>query len=239
MSKEHEQKGAARHTAAQNTTDEKSAPKEPKSGNVQEMTDEIESVMEFFLGQEGIGSSLTAADRRRLVGAGVRNNGFIDKAYDIAIDNPQFMPPHFNVAALARNMKDLEDLRQLLWTLQQFLQAVGNVLLVHSDSCYRDALRIYSSLREQTRNRVEGAEPLFKALESYFRRGRKRTNEEPTEKQIEMEVKQLLHGKADGEIIVKNERPHLGGGLHEVIDHVHKDRSAFKETIEASEDEKK
>jgi hypothetical protein len=53
--------------------------------------------------------------------------------------------------------------------------------------------------------------------------------------QIEREVKQLLHGKADGEIIVKNESPHLGGGLHEVIDHVHKGRSAFKGTIEENE----
>ena len=231
MSKEHEQKGAAKHAA-----DEKSAQEEPKSQNVHDITEEIESILEMFLGQEGIGGSLTAADRRRLVGSGVRNNGFIDKAYDIAIANPQFMPPHFNVGALSKNMKDLEDLRQLVWALQQFLQAAGNALLVHSDSCYRDALRIYSSLKEQTRNRVEGAEPLYKALENYFRKGRRKTDEEPTEKQIEREVRQLLHGKADGEVIIKNERPHLGGGLHEVIDHVHKDRSAFKETIEANTD---
>jgi len=53
----------------------------------------------------------------------VRNNGFIDKAYDIALENPQFMPLHFNVDALVANMHELEDLPQLLWTLQQFTQA--------------------------------------------------------------------------------------------------------------------
>jgi len=229
MSKEHEQKG----------THEKASSKDPKNENVQDVTTDLERLLEFFLEHEGIGGSLTAADRRRLVGAGVRNNGFIDKAYDIARDNPQFMPPHFDVKALAQNMEDLENLRQLLWTLQQFIQAVGNALLVHSDSCYRDALRIYSSLKEQARNRVDGAEPLYKALENFFRRGRRRTDEEPTEKQIERDIKALVHGKADGEIIVKNERPQIGGGLHEVIDHVHKGRSAFKETVEASEDEGK
>lgn len=158
MSKEHEQKG----------THEKASSKDPKNANVQDVITDLERIYDFFLEHEGIGGSLTAADRRRLVGAGVRNNGFIDKAYDIARDNPQFMPPHFDVKALAQNMEDLENLRQLLWALQQFTQAVGNALLVHSDSCYRDALRIYSSLKEQARNRVDGAEPLYKALENFL-----------------------------------------------------------------------
>jgi hypothetical protein len=147
------------------------------------------------------------------------------------------MPAHFNVNALIKNMEDLEDLRQLLWVTQQLAQAVNNALLVHSDSCYRDALRIYSSLQEQSRNRVDGAQPLFDALRNYFHKRRFPANDEPTEMQVEREIKQLLHGKADGEVIIKNERPQMGGGLHEVIDHVHKGRSAFKGTVEEHIDE--
>jgi len=55
--------------------------------------------------------------------------------------------------------------------------------------------------------------------------------------EIERDIKALVHGKADGEIIVKNERPELGAGLHEVIDNVHKGRSAFKGTVEEHLDE--
>jgi hypothetical protein len=164
---------------------------------------------------------------------GVRNNGFIDKAFDIAVENPQFMPAHFDVNALTSTMRNLEDLRQLLWTLQQFTQAVSNALLVHSDSAYRDALRIYDSLREQSRNRVDGADPLFRALRTFFSRRRKPANEEPTEMEIERDVKRLIHGKADGEIVIKNERPNMTGGVHEVIDNVHKDKTAFKESVQA------
>jgi len=229
MSEKHEKK----------EPNEKSATKEPKNANVQEITQNVENLMDWFISHEGIGGSLTGTDRRRLVGAGVRNNGFIDKAFDIARDNPQFMPPHFDVNALIQNMEDLENLRQLLWTLQQFVQAVSNALLVHSDSCYRDALRIYASLQEQTRNRVEGAEPLFRALQTFFSRRRKPANEEPTEMELERDIKRLLHGKEDGEIIIKNESPQVGGGLHEVIDHVHKGRSAFKGTVEEHIDESK
>jgi hypothetical protein len=104
--------------------------------------------------------------------------------------------------------------------------------MVHADSCYRDALRIYSSLQEQTRNRVDGAKPLFRALQTFFSRTRRQPADEPTEMQLERDINRLIHGKADGEIVIKNESPRVQGGLHEVIDSVHKGRSAFKGTAE-------
>ena len=39
---------------------------------------------------------------------------------------------------------------------------------------------------------------------------------------------------APGEIVIKNERPHMVGGVHEVIDNVHKDKTAFKGEVEGS-----
>jgi hypothetical protein len=211
-------------------SDRKSA--ETKNENVQHLTWEVEALMQTFINTEGLGGNLTANDRRRLVGIGVRNNGFIDKAFDIARDNPQFMPAHFNVGTVIKNMTDLENLRQLLWTLQQFLQVVNNAFMIHADSCYRDALRIYSALQEQTRNKVDGAEPLFRALATFFSRTRRQPADEPTEMELERDINRLIHGKADGEIVIKNESPHVQGGMHEVIDSVHKDRSAFKGTAE-------
>jgi len=191
------------------------------------MQEVIEATMEWFLENEGVGAGLTGADRKRLVGSGVRNNGFIDKAFDIANDNPSFMPPHFDVKALNASMKKLEEYRQFSLVLQQFWQASDNKYLVQSDSCYRDSLRIYSSLREQAKGRVDGAGPLYKALQMYFSRRRKPSGED-AESELERHVKQLVEGEADGEIVIKNESPHSSGGLHEVIDNVHKETSAFK-----------
>jgi len=52
---------------------------------------------------------------------------------------------------------------------------------------------------------------------------------------VERDLKALLHGKKDGEIIIRNERPHLVGGKHEIIDDVHSGRTAVKEVIQAAE----
>jgi hypothetical protein len=195
---------------------------------------ELEEMMADFMERNQVGSNLTGTDRRRLVGVGVRNYGFIDKAFDIARDNGAFMPPHFDLALLNWNMHELEDFRQLMWVLQQFLQTASNVFMIQADACYRDALRIYGSLQEQSRNRVPGAEPLFRALQTFFSRTRRQPAEEPTEMELERDIKRLIHNKADGEIVIKNEAPHASGGVHEVVDNVRLGRSAFKGTIEES-----
>jgi hypothetical protein len=194
--------------------------------------------MQYFTEEENVETSLTGKDRSRLFSAGVRNYGFIDKAFDIARDNPSFMPPHFNIDALNTNLRQLEDLRQLMLTLQQFLQLVTNAFMLKADFCYRDALRIYAGLQEQSKNKVPGAEPLYEALKTYFKR-RRVESDEPTEIELEHDIKRLVHGKADGEIIIQNETPHITGGFHKVVDNVHKGHSAFKENLQAEVDEGK
>jgi hypothetical protein len=64
---------------------------------------------------------------------------------------------------------------------------------------------------------------------------RKGERDEPTEAQLERHIKQLQHGKADGEIIIRNESPRMTGGVHTVVGNVRKDRSSFKGTAEGEE----
>jgi hypothetical protein len=221
-------------TAAKKTATGKTAtPKQSaKGGFDRTMIATITTAKNNFLKHHDISESLTGTQRRRLFSAGVRNYGFIDKAADIAIDNQTFMPPNFDVDNLFYNIRELEDLRQLMLVLQQFEQIVSNAFMLQADICYRDALRIYGSLREQSRNRVPGAQELFDALRTFFAK-RRRIGTEPTEKELELDLKKLIHGKADGEIFIKNESPQISGGIHEIIDHVHTGRSAFKETEQA------
>jgi hypothetical protein len=54
-------------------------------------------------------------------------------------------------------------------------------------------------------------------LQPFFQNMR-RKNSEPTQHEVERDVKALLHGQKDGKIIIENERPHLTGGKHTVVD---------------------
>jgi hypothetical protein len=82
---------------------------------------------------------------------------------------------------------------------------------------------------------VPGAAALLSRLQPFFKPTSRRREAEPTEKEIESDVKALLHGTKDGEIIIKNEKPTTSGGVHEIIDDVHKGHTAVKETFTENE----
>jgi hypothetical protein len=177
-------------------------------------------------------SSLSLAERRRLRGSGVRRYGFLDKVSDIAEGNPEFVPLFMNTAELKKIIRQIELLRNVSANLEQLLRMTNDELLLTGDEAYRIALMYYNSVRDAARRRVQGAESLFNILRLFFNR-RRTTSSEPTEKKLERDVKALLHGKKDGEIVIKNESPKTTGGVHEVFDDTHSQRThdGLKETI--------
>jgi hypothetical protein len=57
---------------------------------------------------------------------------------------------------------------------------------------------------------------------------------QPAEMQIKRDAAALLHGRKDGEVIIRNVRPKTTGGSHKVIDETFRDSASFKESGEGS-----
>ena len=176
-------------------------------------------------------ATISDSERRRLLGSGVRRYGFIDKVSDIAQANSDFVPPFLNLAALKELIRQIETLRNISTTLQQLVRLNGDLLLTTGDTAFRMALLYYNTVRDASRGRVPGAQAVFRDLQLFFQRPR-RGSAEPTEAELERDVKALLHGKKDGKIVVENEKPHMVGGKHVVVDEVHNDRVSFRESEE-------
>jgi len=216
---------------AQNTIDAaKKSIRDLREQNIPSIIANLNSLMATFIAGEDIESAATGHERIRLFGAGVRNYGFIEKTWDIVRDNPTMRPTQFNYAQFGADIGEFDEYRQLYFLLEKFMQVVNEAMLVRSDKLFRDALRVYGNLREMSRARVPGAEPLYRALLTFFRR--RRTAEtvegEPTIKELEHDFNKLIHGHADGEIVVKNETPKVSGGKRTVIDEVNTGRIAVK-----------
>ena len=184
----------------------------------------LEGFMEF-----APDTAMSGAERQRMLGSGVRRYGFIDKVSDIAKVNPEFIPPFLDIDELKKAIRDIEDLRNISVTLQQLLQVNNDLFLIISNNAFRLALMYYNTVRDASRRRVPGAEALFRMLQPFFRRPR-RTGEEPTEMELERDVKALLHGKKDGRIVIENETPRVQRGKHLVVDDTHKERVSFRES---------
>jgi len=171
------------------------------------------------------------SDRRRKSGPGIRRYGFIDKTSDLALANQVFSPALFSAQDLKDLVRNIELIRNLLNYLQQYVRLTQDCLLVMGDDAYSMALLYYQSVRELAHRNVPGAEQVFRALEPFFRRRHTGTGEEPpTEPEVERDVRALLHGKKEGEIIIRNEADRIIKGKRTVIDATHKEKGAFKET---------
>ena len=173
--------------------------------------------------------ALTDAERRRLQGSGVRRYGFIDKVSDIALANPEFIPPFMSEVELKRLIRIIEILRNISVTVQQLNRITNDELLIYGDAAFQEALKYYNSVRDASRRRVPDAQPLFRILQQFFRRPRL-TSDKPTEQEVERDVKALLHGKKDGKIVIENEKPHVTGGKHVVLDETRQNKGEWKET---------
>jgi hypothetical protein len=171
---------------------------------------------------------LRPSERRRKIGAGIRNWGFMNKTSELANTKPEFAEI-FDLQSFNNCIKNIADCRSLITCAQTLIRVVTDSMMTYSNEAYSFSLLYYQTVRQLAQRDVPGALEVFRQLQPFFRRPRN-TQAQPTAKQIERDMRALLHGKKDGKIVVENEMPHLTEGKRELIDDVHKPHGAWKET---------
>ena len=177
-------------------------------------------------------NNLTLTQRRRKIGAGIRNYGFIEKVADLATANPQYAQ-FFNPVDLRNAIKNVDMCRDLVLLLQGFQRMVSNSMLVYSDDAFTMSTIFYRMVQTMSRRGDPQAIQLFRTLSPFFTPRNKRATAEPTAKEIERDLHALIHGTADGKIVVENESPKVTKGARKVVDEVSRGRAAIKESAEA------
>jgi len=174
---------------------------------------------------------LRALDRRRLNGVGIHKLGFINRAYELALENGEFLPHYLTLERFGTDIQYFVDFRSLVDLVTQIREKLWNITIQSADIAYTDALEFYASVREAAKRRVDAAETLHNALSVFFRHHRGET-EEPTEKEALRDFKALQHGKHDGKLVIENVKPKLTGGKRKIIDETFRDTAKFKDDIE-------
>jgi hypothetical protein len=178
---------------------------------------------------------LRALDRKRLNGVGVKKLGFIERAYEIALENAEFLPHYLTIDRFGEDIQYFMDFRSLTDLTDQIREKLWNITIQSSDIAYTDALEFYASVREAAKRRVDAAETIFHELSIFFRRSRLATEDSetpPSEKKAKRDFNSLLHGRHDGKLVIENIKPKLTAGKRKIIDETFKDVAQFKETDE-------
>jgi hypothetical protein len=176
---------------------------------------------------------LRSLDRMRLNGVGIKKQGFIERAYELALENEEFLPHYLTIQKFGEDYAYFTGFRTLFDIGKQIQEIIWNITIQAADMVYTDALEFYAPVREAAKRRVDAAESIYRELEIFFKK-KKTAGSEPTEREIKRDVNALLRGKKDGKIVVENVKPKLTGGKHKVIDEKFNDTAQFKETEEGS-----
>jgi hypothetical protein len=199
---------------------------------IEMLTHDMGAIKEML---ESFAAHLRSLDRKRLNGVGIKKQGFIERAYEFAQENPEFLPHYLTLAKFKEDGEYFLSFRMLVDLTDQIRELLWNITIESSDVWYTDALEFYSSVKEAAKRRVDPAETIYNALEVFFRKS-KRLGEDGkpllTKKKLERDERAVASGKKDGRIVIENVRPKMTGGVHKVIDETFSDSEQYKETAE-------
>ena len=183
---------------------------------------------------ETYAAHLRALDRKRLNNIGVKREGFAQRAYRLAMDNPEFLPNYLSQERYTEDFNQFTIIQTAVDLQGQINELLRNIDTEAMDFFYTDGLDFYAAVREASERRVDAAESIHSELfETYFKR-KKSSNAPETEKQMLRDVKGIIKGTKDGKFEAENIKPKLSGGRHDVIDEQFKDTARFKGDVEGS-----
>ena len=203
----------------------------PSVATINVITNDILNLMTTL---ENYTANLRALDRQRHNGVGLRRLGFIEAALRLSSKFPQYFPHWLNTAKFQADLDLFNAVRSLVEVCRSLEEKAWNINVEASDMVYTDALEYYSQVQDAARRRIDSAESIYNELHGFFRNMGPHETDQPTQKKVKRDVDALLHGRKDGEVIIKNIKPKTTGGKHEVIDETFKDSASFKETDEGS-----
>jgi hypothetical protein len=184
---------------------------------------------------EAYAAHLRALDRRRLNNIGVKREGFAQRAFRLAMDNPEFLPHYLTRERYIDDYDQYVLMQTAIDADNQVHELMRNLGTENHDVFYTNGLDYYASVRESAKRRVDASEAIFEDLSPFFKsHGRRNENGEPTKKQLKRDFNALERGTRDGKIVIENIKPKMEGGTHKVIDETFKDTEKFKDTIEGN-----
>jgi hypothetical protein len=180
---------------------------------------------------------LRTLDRKRLNNIGTKREGFSQRAYRLAIDNPEFLPNYLSRDRYEEDYNYFEELQTAADLENQVRLLLNNINTECQDVFYTDGLDFYAAVREAYKRRVDAAEAVYKEIyETYFKK-KKSPDKPETKKQQLRNAKGIINGTREGKFEAENIKPKASGGVHKVIDEQFKDSAHFKEDMEGEIDE--
>jgi hypothetical protein len=211
---------AKKNKAAVKKTEDSGEPKRPAVN--QPVPDElIEKLGGLFAEIREIleehAAHLRALDRSRLLGVGIKTQGFIKRIHELAESNPEFIPYYLSPEKLREDYDYYTSILSLYEGSNQINELLRRITILSGHVSRTNSLGYYATLREAAKRRIDPAERMYKEMEVFFKKINK-TEGKPTMKKALIHADALMRHKRDGKIVIENISPKVIEGRRGIID---------------------
>ena len=112
--------------------------------------------------------NLTPQERQALPKMGSATQSFVSKSLEIAGNNPQFVPPYVDVAAMQKDYDLAMRLQGIEMQIASLHEKVSDTNLAAGSEAYVTGLTIYNSIKAAAKVNVPGAKALAAELAERF-----------------------------------------------------------------------
>lgn len=123
--------------------------------------------------------TLSPEERQELPKMGLKTIGFVQKALEHCLQNPDLVPPFLNVEELTNDVKAVEVIRSLYQPLLQLTEGLSDTMTLSGSEAFGGSLMFYNSSKNAKKSKVQKAETIYNDLQARFP-GRPRKPEEET-----------------------------------------------------------
>jgi hypothetical protein len=106
-------------------------------------------------------SVITGEQRQRAVRMGDSSVAFVDKALEVARQNPDLLRRGFDIDEFQRDVESRRRLHALEMQLTQLLEQVRNAAIAHGSDAMSGALEVYSSVKDDDGDGADGLRRLL------------------------------------------------------------------------------
>ncbi len=112
--------------------------------------------------------NLTPQERQALPKMGTATQSFVSKALEIASNNPQFVPPYVDLAAMQKDYDLAVRLQGIEMQFASLCEKVADTNLAAGSEAYVTGLTLYHSIKAAAKVNVPGANALAAELAERF-----------------------------------------------------------------------
>jgi hypothetical protein len=123
--------------------------------------------------------ALTPHERHDLPKMGEKTVSFVEKAHELAKDNPDLCPNYFDLADFTVDIKDAIGLMSVKVGVVQVAEVIDDIELLAGSEAYQSALTFYNYIKMLADRDVPKAKAIYEELKKRFpNKGRRKPSEE-------------------------------------------------------------